>query len=146
MVETKRMRWFLMIAEWLFFLYVLICLLIFNMIHLGNLLYVDMPNEKMMTVTSSFAQTSLFIIGIGVACFLYMRYLRGSNAYKRSKAVIWGSLFACHALASGFYLLMRHGLIWNQQEAMELLLSTLISCILTIQAVSKYYMCKMTDN
>ena len=63
------MRWFLMIAEWLFFLYVLICLLIFNMIHLGNLLYVDMPNEEPMTVTSSFAQTSLFIIGIGVVCF-----------------------------------------------------------------------------
>lgn len=135
-----------MIAEWLFFLYVLICLLIFNMIHLGNLLYVDMPNEEPMTVTSSFAQTSLFIIGIGVSCFLYMRYLRGSNAYKRSKVAIWGGVFGCHTLASGFYLLMRHGLIWNQQEAMELLLSTLISCILTIQAVTKYYMCKMTDN
>ncbi|WP_393951401.1 hypothetical protein [Lysinibacillus sp. PWR01] len=106
------MRRFLMIAEWLFFLYVLICLLIFNMIHLGNLLYVDMPNEELMTVTSSFAQTSLFIIGIGVVCFLYMRYLRGSNVYKRSKAVTWGSLFAC----VGKWFLFAHA-TWTYMES-----------------------------
>lgn len=132
------MKWFMIIAEWLLFLYVLICLLSFNIIHLGNLLYVDMPHEEAMAVTTSFAQTSLFIIGIGVVCFLYMKYLWGSNAYKKSKAVIWGSLFACHALASGFYLFMRYGLLWNQHEAMELLLSTVISFVLTIQAVMKY--------
>lgn len=128
----------MIIAEWLFFLYVFICLLSFNIIHLGNLLYVDMPHEEPMIVTTPFVQTSLFIIGIGVVCFYYMKYLRGSNAYKRSKAVIWGSLFACHALASGFYLFMRFGLLWNQHEAMELLLSTVISFVLTIQAVMKY--------
>ncbi|MFB2518722.1 hypothetical protein [Lysinibacillus sp. OTC-L20] len=110
----------------------------FNIIHLGNLLYVDMPHEEPMIVTTSFAHTSLFIIGIGVVCFLYMKYLWGSSAYKKSKAVIWGSLFTCHALTSGFYLLMRYGLIWNQHEAMELLLSTIISFVLTIQAVMKY--------
>ena len=139
------MKWFMIIAEWLFFLYVFICLLSFNIIHLGNLLYVDMPHEEPMIVTTPFVQTSLFIIGIGVVCFYYMKYLRGSNAYKRSKAVIWGSLFACHALASGFYLFLRFGLIWNQYEAKVLLLSTLISLVLTIQAVMKYYVCKMTD-
>ncbi|MCM0622916.1 hypothetical protein M5J14_00090 [Lysinibacillus sp. OL1_EC] len=135
------MKWFMITAEWLLFLYVVICLLSFNIIHLGNLLYVDMPHEEAMTVTTSFAQTSLFIIGIGAVCFYYMKYLRGSNAYKRSKAVIWGCLFTCHALASCFYLFMRYGLIWNRHEAMELLLSTVISFILTIQAVMKYYRC-----
>lgn len=144
------MKWFMIIAEWLLFLYVFICLLSFNIIHLGNLLYVDMPHEESMTVTTSFAQTSLFIIGIGVVCFLYMKYLWGSNAYKRSKAMIWGSQFTCHALASCFYLFMRYGLIWNQFEAMELLLSTVISFVLTIQAVmkyvtSKYRMSEMDD-
>ena len=138
------MKWFMITAEWLLFLYVFICLLSFNLIHLGNLLYVDMPHEEPMTVTTSFAHTSLFIIGIGVVCFLYMKYLWGSSAYKKSKALIWGSLFTCHALASCFYLFMRYGLIWNQHEAMELLLSTLISFILSIQAVMKYYVCKMT--
>lgn len=132
------MKWFMIIAEWLLFLYVFSCLLSFNLIHLGNLLYVDMPHEEPMTVTTSFAHTSLFIIGIGVVCFLYMKYLWGSNAYKKSKAVIWGSLFTCHALASCFYLFMRYGLIGNQHEAMELLLSTVISFVLTIQAVMKY--------
>ncbi|MCR6522466.1 hypothetical protein [Lysinibacillus capsici] len=115
------MKWFMITAEWLLFLYVFICLLSFNLIHLGNLLYVDMPHEEPMTVTTSFAHTSLFIIGIGVVCFLYMKYLWGSSAYKKSKALIWGSLFTCHALASCFYLFMRYGLIWNQHEAMELL-------------------------
>lgn len=138
------MKWFMITAEWLLFLYVFICLLSFNLIHLGNLLYVDMPHEEPMTVTTSFAHTSLFIIGIGVVCFLYMKYLWGSSAYKKSKALIWGSLFTCHALASCFYLFMRYGMIWNQHEAMELLLSTLISFILSIQAVMKYYVCKMT--
>lgn len=139
------MKWFMITAEWLLFLYVFICLLSFNLIHLGNLLYVDMPHEEPMTVTTSFAHTSLFIIGIGVVCFLYMKYLWGSSAYKKSKALIWGSLFTCHALASCFYLFMRYGLLWNQHEAMELLLSTLISFILSIQAVMKYYVCKMTE-
>lgn len=139
------MKWFMITAEWLLFLYVFICLLSFNLIHLGNLLYVDMPHEEPMTVTTSFAHTSLFIIGIGVVCFLYMKYLWGSSAYKKSKALIWGSLFTCHALASCFYLFMRYGMIWNQHEAMELLLSTLISFILSIQAVMKYYVCKMTE-
>ncbi|MEQ6852858.1 hypothetical protein AAHH17_00175 [Lysinibacillus capsici] len=139
------MKWFMITAEWLLFLYVFICLLSFNLIHLGNLLYVDMPHEEPMTVTTSFAHTSLFIIGIGVVCFLYMKYLWGSSAYKKSKALIWGSLFTCHALASCFYLFMRYGLIGNQHEAMELLLSTLISFILSIQAVMKYYVCKMTE-
>ena len=139
------MKWFMITAEWLLFLYVFICLLSFNLIHLGNLLYVDMPHEEPITVTTSFAHTSLFIIGIGVVCFLYMKYLWGSSAYKKSKALIWGSLFTCHALASCFYLFMRYGMIWNQHEAMELLLSTLISFILSIQAVMKYYVCKMTE-
>jgi len=139
------MKWFMITAEWLLFLYVFICLLSFNIIHLGNLLYVDMPHEEPMIVTTSFAHTSLFIIGIGVVCFLYMKYLWGSSAYKKSKALIWGSLFTCHALASCFYLFMRYGLIGNQHEAMELLLSTLISFILSIQAVMKYYVCKMTE-
>ena len=140
------MKWFMTIAEWLFFFCVLICLLIFNIIHLGNLLYVDMLWEEPMTVTSSFAQTSLLIIGIGVVCFLYMRDLRGHNVYKRTKAAIWGGLFACNALGGGFFMFIRHGLPFNQLETMELLLSTLISFILTFQAVMKYYACNMTEN
>lgn len=71
------MKWFMIIAEWLLFLYVLICLLSFNMIHLGNLLYVDMPHEEPMIVTASFAQTSLFIIGIGVVCFFVYEIFMG---------------------------------------------------------------------
>ena len=66
-------------------LYVFICLLSFNIIHLWNLLYVDMPHEEPMIVTTPFVQTSLFIIGIGVVCFYYMKYLRGVMLIKSQR-------------------------------------------------------------
>ncbi|WP_230874948.1 hypothetical protein [Lysinibacillus cavernae] len=142
MVRTTIIKRLLDIAEWLFFIYIVICLLIFNMIHFGNLLYVDTPQEEPMMVTSSFAQSLLFVISIGVICFFYLRYLRGDKVYKRIKAVLWGLLFAFNVLGSGFCLVMSDGLTFNQHETILLLLAPLISVALTSQAVMKYYECK----
>lgn len=43
------MKGLLAIGEGIFFFYVLICLLVLNMIHFGNILFVDMPYEEPMT-------------------------------------------------------------------------------------------------
>lgn len=133
------MKGLLAISEGIFFFYVLICLLVLNMIHFGNSLFVDMPYEKPMTVTSSSPTAFLFLFGLGGVCFLYIRYFMGRSVFRRLKVVLWGSLFAFNTLGSGFSLLMSYGLVLHHLEAVYLLLATLISLVLTIQAVMKYY-------
>lgn len=133
------MKGLLTIAEGLFFFYVLICLLLFNMIHFGNILFVDMPYEEPMTVTSSSPTAFLFLFGLGSVCFLYIRYITGRSGYRRLKVVLWGSLFAFNTLGSGFSLLMSYGLMVLHREAIYLLLATVMSLVLTIQAIMKYY-------
>lgn len=130
------------VVEWVLFLYVLICVFTFNMIHFGNIIYVDMPWEEPMTLPSSFTKSLLIILGIGVVCFFYIKYLFGNGAYKRFKLVIWGILFAVNALGSGLCLSMIYGFNLNTTEAILLLIVTLVSAALTIQSVMKYYMLK----
>ena len=133
------MKGLLAIGEGIIFFYVLICLLVLNMIHFGNILFVDMPYEEPMTVTSSSPTAFLLLFGLGSVCFLYIRYFMGRSVYRRWKVVLWGSLFAFNTLGSGFSLLMSYGLMLDHRQAVYLLLATLISMVLTIQAVMKYY-------
>ncbi|WP_312506070.1 hypothetical protein [Lysinibacillus sp.] len=133
------MKGLLAIGEGIFFFYVLICLLVLNMIHFGNILFVDMPYEEPMTVTSSSSTAFLFLFGLGGVCFLYIRYFLGRSGYRRLKIVLWGSLFAFNTFGSGFSLLMSYGLMLNHRKAIYLKLATVMSLVLTIQAIMKYY-------
>ena len=127
------------VVEWFLFLSTLVWFFLFNMINFGNMIYVDMPGEEPMTLTSSFTMSLLIVFGIGVVYFFYIRYLFGKRAYKRFKVLILGILFALNALGSGFCMSMSYGFNLNTNEAILLLIATLISIVLTIQAVMKYY-------
>lgn len=126
------------VAEWILFFYVLLCVFVFNMINLSSIIYTDMPWEEPITLTSSFIKSALIIVGIGLVCFFYIRYLTGNSAYKRFKEVIWGILFGLNSLSCVISLSIIYRFDLINDEALLLLIVTLVSIALTMQIIMKH--------
>lgn len=125
------------VAEWILFFYVLLCVFVFNMISFSNIIYTDMPWEEPITLTSSFIKPSLVVVGIGLVCFFYIRYLTGNRAYKRFKEVIWGGVFGLNSLSCVICLSIIYGFDLNNDDGILLLIVTLVSIVLTMQIIMK---------
>lgn len=126
------------VAEWILFFYVLLCVFVFNMINLSSIIYTDMTWEEPITLTSSFIKSALIIVGIGLVCFFYIRYLTGNSAYKRFKEVIWGILFGLNSLSCVISLSIIYRFDLINDEALLLLIVTLVSIALTMQIIMKH--------
>lgn len=87
------------VAEWIFFLYVLLCIVVFNLVNLTNVIAVDMAWEEPINFTASFINAMIVVLGIGLICFFYIKFLAGSRAYKRFKEVVWGVLFGINTVS-----------------------------------------------
>ncbi|ATP40774.1 hypothetical protein CSE16_12335 [Solibacillus sp. R5-41] len=142
MVGKKMLNKLLMpmiyVAEWVLFFYVLLCVFVFNMLNFSNIIYTDMSWEEPITLTSSFIKSSLIIVGMGLVCFFYIRYLTGNRAYKIFKEVIWGILFGLNSLSCVICLSIIYGFDLKNDEGILLLIVTLISIALTMQIIMKY--------
>lgn len=128
------------IAEWVFFLYVLLFILIFNLFNYVNFLLVDMLWEERVPLTSSTTKSLLIILVIGLVCFIYIRYLAGHRVYRKFKAAIWGIVFSINSLSciSLFIISMNFGFDLYEGERMILLVAACISMVLTVQVIMKY--------
>lgn len=126
------------VAEWILFFYVLLCVFVYNMINLSSIIYTDMTWEEPITLTSSFIKSALIIVGIGLVCFFYIRYLTGNSAYKRFKEVIWGILFGLNSLSCVISLSIIYRFDLINDEALLLLIVTLVSIALTMQIIMKH--------
>lgn len=129
---------FVYAGEWVWFYYVLILVSIFNLTYFSNIIFIDMPWEEPMTVTSSLIKTLLIVSGISIACFLYVKFLTGHRVYKKIKATIWGFLFASNALLSMLWFCVSFGLDWSIHTQIILLASIVASVFLTTQVYTKY--------
>ena len=126
------------VAEWIFFLYVLLFVLIFNMMNLMNLITVDMPWEEPVTLTSSFSSL-LIVLGVSFICSLYIKFLigNGNSSYKRFKKIVWGRLFGLNGISCLLYLLTFYGFKLTSVDSFILLIVAIISIGLTIQVMKK---------
>ncbi|WP_217627933.1 hypothetical protein [Bacillus solimangrovi] len=82
-------------------------------------------------------ESLIFILGIGILCFIYIKYLVGSALYKKIKEVVWGTLFVSNFLSSIFWFSISYSFLSNQERIL-LMISILVSASLTIQIVLKY--------
>lgn len=126
------------VAEWILFFYVLLCIFVFNMINFSNIIYTDMPWEEPISLTSSFIKSLIIILGMGLVCSFYIRYLTGNTAYKRFKEVIWGILFGLNALSCVISLSVVYGFDLSIRDGVLLVIATLVSISLTVQIIMKY--------
>ncbi len=125
------------VAEWVLFYYVLLCVFVFHLTNFSNIIFIDMPWEEPITLTSSFIKSLLIIVGIGLVCFFYIRHLTGSRTYKRFKAIIWGLFFGLNSLSCVICLSIIYGFSLNNVEGILILIVTLISIALTMQIIMK---------
>lgn len=124
------------VAEWVLFFYVLLFIFTFNLIYFANIIYIDMPWEEPITLTSSFINSLLVVLGVGLVCFFYIRYLPGNRAYKKFKAVIWGFLFGLNSLSCVILMIVVYRLDLYV-DGVLLLIVALVSIVLTIQISMK---------
>ena len=125
------------VAEWILFFYVFLFVFIFNWANLLNVITVDMPWEEPIALTSSFSLSLLLVLGIGLVCSLYIKFLIGSRGYKRFKKIVWGSLFGLNGFSCLFYLLKVYGAKLTSVDSFLLLIVAIISIALTIQVIKK---------
>ncbi|MFJ8459025.1 hypothetical protein ACIQ57_07825 [Lysinibacillus xylanilyticus] len=138
MMLKKLLLPMIYVAEWVLFFYVLLCVFVFNMIIFSNIIYTDMSWEEPITLTSSFIKSSLIIVGMGLVCSFYIRYLTGNKAYKRFKEVICGILFGLNSLSCVICLSVVYGFDLSNDDGILLLIVTLVSISLTMQIIMKY--------
>ncbi len=125
------------VGEWVLFFCVLLFFFIFNMINLFNLIYVDMPWEEPISLTSSFEKPLFIVLGIGLIIYFYIRYLTGNRVYKLIREVIWGILFGLNSFSCMLWLIY-YGSNLSKDDRILLLLITLFCIILTIQITLKF--------
>lgn len=126
------------VAEWVLFFYIFLCIVALNIVNFGNVITVDMVWEEPITYTSSFITSLMLVLGIGLICFFYIKFLTGNRAYKRFKEVVWGILFGLNTLSCVICGSIVYGLnILHTADGILLFITALISTFLTIQIVMK---------
>lgn len=123
------------VSEWILFLYAFFFVSAFNLVYVGNMIFIDMPWEESITLTSSFSKSLLIIIGAGIICFIYIKYQIGNKAYKIIKLVIWGILLGLNTLSSILWLCISVDFGLSNDDRIILILSILVSLIVTIQII-----------
>lgn len=126
------------IAEWILFFYVFLSIVAFNLVNFTNIIAVDMAWEEPIAFTASFVSSLMIVLGIGLICFYYIKFLTGNRAYKRFKEVVWGILFGlntlscviCGSIVYDFNILHADGIL--------LLITAFVSAFLTIQIIMKH--------
>lgn len=127
------------IAEWVFFLYVFLFVLTFNLLNYVNFLLVDMPGEERVPFASSTGKSLLILFAFGLVCFIYIRYLAGHRMYRKVKAAIWGFIFTVNSLSCVFCFSISFTFELYEGERLILLLAACISIALVIQIGMKYH-------
>ncbi|AHN24018.1 hypothetical protein [Lysinibacillus varians] len=125
------------VAEWIFFLYVLLCIVVFNLVNLTNVIAVDMAWEEPINFTASFINSMIVVLGIGLICFFYIKFLAGSRAYKRFKEVVWGVLFGINTVSCVICGSIVYGFNFIHADGIILLTTAFISALLTMQIIMK---------
>ncbi|WP_239431954.1 hypothetical protein [Sporosarcina sp. ACRSL] len=105
------------------------------MINLFNLIYIDMPWEEPIPLTSSFMKSLLLTVGLGVVIFLLIRKLTRNKVYNMVKQALWGVQFGVHTLSSAFWLLLSFSSNLSADDRILRLLISLICIALTIQTI-----------
>lgn len=132
----KIVRPTIYVGEWVLFLYVFLFISIFNMAYYANILLIDMPWEE--PINLPFLESLLFILGIGVVCFLYIKYLIGNTLYKKIKEVIWGFLFGANLLSCVLWLCLSFPFGLSNTEQILVTITIVVSASLTFQVIKKY--------
>lgn len=88
-------------------------------------------------LTASFVNSLLRVLGIGLICFLYIKFLAGNRAYKRFKEVVWGVLFAINTVSCVICGSIVYGFNFIHADGMLLLITAFVSALLTIQIIMK---------
>ena len=127
----------LYVAEWIFFFYVAICILVLNLGNFTNIVAVDMPLEEPITLTSSFASSVSLLIGVALICSFYIKYLIGSKAYQEFKRVVWGVLFGLNTISCVICGSIVYGFDMFHVDGILLSITALLSGLLTLQIIVK---------
>lgn len=125
------------VCEWVLFFCVLVFLFIFNLTNIFNLIYIDMPWEEQISLTSSFMKPLLWVLGMGLIIYFYIRYLIGNRIYKIIKLVIWTLLFGLNSFICMLWLSVNDTNLYKNDRIL-LLLIILFSIIFTIQTILKF--------
>ena len=130
------------IGEWVLFFYVSLLFLVFNIVHLANMMYVDMPWEEPATLVSStttFILSVLLILSLSIGCFCYIKYFAGEGLYKKFKASAWGILFSICLISSLGYLLAwyRNNVI-HSLDLILLIFVILVSLFFTLYIIKRF--------
>lgn len=125
------------VCEWVLFFCVLVFLFIFNLTNIFNLIYIDMPWEEQISLTSSFMKQLLWVLGMGLIIYFYIRYLIGNRIYKIIKLVIWTLLFGLNSFICMLWLSVNDTNLYKNDRIL-LLLIILFSIIFTIQTILKF--------
>lgn len=102
-----------------------------------NLIYIDMPWEEPISLTSSFMKPLLWVLGMGLIIYFYIRYLIGNRMYKIIKLVIWTLLFGLNSFICMLWLSINDTNLYKN-DLILLLLIILFSIIFTIQTILKF--------
>lgn len=124
------------VCEWILLLYVLIFVFVFNMTYFVNMIFIDMPWEE--PIRLPFIKSLLYVLGIGIICFFYIKYLIGSRTYKKIKEVIWGTLFGVNTLSGILWFYLSYSFSISNVHRNLLITVILVSAILTVQVIKKY--------
>ncbi|MED4014615.1 hypothetical protein [Sutcliffiella cohnii] len=132
----KILRPVIFVGEWVLFYYVLLHILVFNMIFFANMIFTDAPWEE--PIILPLVDSLLYIVGIGIVCFLYIKYLVGNVFYRKLKEVVWALLFGINLLSCILWFSMSYPFNLTNNDRILLIASILVSAILTIQIVLKF--------
>jgi len=127
----------LYVAEWIFFFYVAICILVLNLGNIVNIVVVDTPLEEPIMLTSSFTSSVLLLISVALICSFYIKYLIGSEAYKEFKRVVWCTLFALNTISCVICGSILYGLGLFRADGILVGITALLSGLLTFQTIEK---------
>lgn len=142
MVSTSVLKKFIVpmvyVAEWVLFFYVFLCIVAFNIVNFANIIAVDMAWEEPITFTASFVTSLIVVLGIGLICFCYIKFLTGNRAYKRFKEVVWGILFGLNTVSCVICGSIIYGFNFIHADGILLLITAFVSAFLTIQIIMKH--------
>ncbi|TKI53165.1 hypothetical protein FC756_25390 [Lysinibacillus mangiferihumi] len=125
------------VAEWILFFYVFLCIVAFNMVNFTNVIAIDMAWEEPINFTASFVNSLIVVLGMGLICFFYIKFLAGSRAYKRFKEVVWGVLFAINTVSCVICGSIVYGFNFIHVDGILLLITAFVSALLTMQIIMK---------
>ncbi|MFJ8236086.1 hypothetical protein ACIQ34_10105 [Ureibacillus sp. NPDC094379] len=133
----------LIIGEWILYFYAILLVLGFHLVNVANVIYVETPGEEPILITtsiSSFVQAGLLVLGLSVACFLYIKYFDEKGWYKRIKVLAWGMLFALNLIGCLGYLWIWYGFDGMDLRNTDFILLSLVifvSLVLLIHMIRK---------